>query len=413
VVDLLERPGVIEGVSPGFYFQRCLDIWSSDLLTTIDRKVPALSALQRAPKGRPLPRRDDPPLASRLAAGDMALLDAIAARQGATFQALRASAAGALGLSLENVSPFVTGIGQAHPLETGFAFLKPYGIPYLAGSGVKGAVRAACAADWEERCPGRRAELLLHYFGSDDRRQGRKRDDDGARHRRGALVFFDLFPERPRRDTSGTSWNWADAIRVDIVNPHVGNYYQGKEPPAEWLQPSPSNFLTLRPGLRWTLRLLYRPSVSAARPGWEGEIRPGLETALTGYGLGAKKSWGYGLFDILDDRRGGGVPPARDRTGAAPLSPAAAAREPGARPAPVPRRSAAAQALESTIQALKSNDVRGRLSQLERDLGACRPEERAELLGLLERRLESFGWKTKDRSPVMDRLRRAVGPPEA
>ena len=28
-----------------------------------------------------------------------------------------------------------------HPLENGFAFLQPYGLPYLAGSGVKGVLR--------------------------------------------------------------------------------------------------------------------------------------------------------------------------------------------------------------------------------------------------------------------------------
>ncbi|MBW1963132.1 MAG: hypothetical protein JRJ04_16955, partial [Deltaproteobacteria bacterium] len=40
-------------------------------------------------------------------------------------------------------SPFVTGVGMEHPLENGFAFLSPYGLPYLPGSSVKGVLRKA------------------------------------------------------------------------------------------------------------------------------------------------------------------------------------------------------------------------------------------------------------------------------
>ena len=34
-------------------------------------------------------------------------------------------------------APLATGLGNEHPLENGFAFLNPHGLPYLAGSGVK------------------------------------------------------------------------------------------------------------------------------------------------------------------------------------------------------------------------------------------------------------------------------------
>lgn len=42
-----------------------------------------------------------------------------------------------------STSPFMTGIGNEHPLENGFAFLNPYGLPYLPGSSIKGVLRAA------------------------------------------------------------------------------------------------------------------------------------------------------------------------------------------------------------------------------------------------------------------------------
>ena len=40
-------------------------------------------------------------------------------------------------------APFATGLGLEHPIENGFSFLSPYGLPYLAGSGVKGVLRRA------------------------------------------------------------------------------------------------------------------------------------------------------------------------------------------------------------------------------------------------------------------------------
>jgi len=40
-------------------------------------------------------------------------------------------------------APFMTGIGNEHPLENGFSFMPPYGLPYLPGSAVKGVLRRA------------------------------------------------------------------------------------------------------------------------------------------------------------------------------------------------------------------------------------------------------------------------------
>lgn len=40
-------------------------------------------------------------------------------------------------------APFVTGMGNPHPLENGFTWHPTLGMPYLPGSAVKGLVRAA------------------------------------------------------------------------------------------------------------------------------------------------------------------------------------------------------------------------------------------------------------------------------
>ena len=57
-----------------------------------------------------------------------------------------------LSLDATAIAPFTTGLGNEHPLENGFAFLNPYGLPYLAGSGVKGvllqAARELASGQW-------------------------------------------------------------------------------------------------------------------------------------------------------------------------------------------------------------------------------------------------------------------------
>ena len=56
-------------------------------------------------------------------------------------------------LPAQSIAPFMTGLGNEHPLENGFAFLNPYGLPYLPGSGVKGVLRRAAE------------ELALGFYG--------------------------------------------------------------------------------------------------------------------------------------------------------------------------------------------------------------------------------------------------------
>ncbi|RMD62205.1 hypothetical protein D6833_07245, partial [Candidatus Parcubacteria bacterium] len=44
-------------------------------------------------------------------------------------------------VEVQTIAPLITGGGNPHPVENGFAFLNPYGVPYLAASGVKGTLR--------------------------------------------------------------------------------------------------------------------------------------------------------------------------------------------------------------------------------------------------------------------------------
>jgi CRISPR type III-B/RAMP module RAMP protein Cmr6 len=380
VAEALLRPGVMEALSPGFYYQRCLKLWTARRDRTVKEKRDAVSPLLAAQA-----------YGARIVRGEPDLHRALLRRQAETVDALCRAFAG-LKKRLRNITPFVTGIGQPHPLETGFAFLKPYGIPYLAGSGVKGAVRTACADDWLDRFgeAGQR-ERLLHYYGSADKEEPARRQT-GSDHHRGALVFLDMFPAPPPDGRNG----WADALQLDIVNPHYGKYYQGQSVPADWLSPVPSYFLTLAAGLEWSLYIIYAP-LRDPRADWEKEIEPGLVAALTANGLGAKKTLGYGLFEVLSRVDGAGPPEMAEASSPAPVGArtAAAARGP----------SAAAQALEARMRSLRSHEIKPQAEALRRDLERCREDERGPLLGALEARLKELGWRRRDVDAMMDRLR--------
>jgi CRISPR type III-B/RAMP module RAMP protein Cmr6 len=386
---LLAQHEVEAQVSPGFYFQRCLPIWERGLVRTRKEKAVAL---------RPLVSGGN---SGVHVTGEPALPMALVARQGATWDALAREHDG-VELRLRGLVPFVTGIGQPHPLETGFAFLKPYGVPYLAGAGVKGAVRSACREVWRQDRPAQVDDLLRHYFGSDEREA--LGPPAGPPRQRGALWFLDLFPEVP---------SWERAFRADVVNPHYGPYYAGSSEPADWHTPKPSFFLTLHADLEWRLRLLYAP-LDAARADWWAEIGPGVRLALTEGGLGAKKSWGYGLFTIVMEHvhsrgAGPGVEPGADAP-PAQESPGGRARPAVAAP-PGPRPLVAA--LSQLIDTLKAKEVPAQLSRIERDLREATAEERDRVIGQFEARLRSLGFKAKDVARHTARLRAGGGGPPA
>lgn len=313
--------------------------------------------------------------------GDRDLYRALLERAGHVYRSLVAQGAEGMEIRLSSLSPFVTGIGQPHPLENGFAFLKPYGVPYLAGSGVKGAVRAACTQAWREKLGDVECKaLLLHYFGSDDKDPPRGVE---ARRLRGTLTFLDLWPQVQ---------GWDDVFRLDIVNPHYGPYYQGKDVPADWHSPVPSFFLTLRHGLRWCLRILYCPVDRSEPPrDWGTEIMPGVRAALTTEGLGAKKSWGYGLFTIEAEEFHG---PPRTPTADAPTAHEKQAAETGlapqapqpASPAPEPPLTPGAQSLMLRIRTMRDTEV-SRMPTFAQDIARCSPEEQPVLVAALRHRL--------------------------
>jgi len=305
---------------------------------------------------------------------------ALAGRQGQTTprDAMRKMAT--------SVAPIVTGMGMEHPLENGFAFLDPYGVPYLPGSSVKGVLRRAAEelALFEEDSKGWTIPAVWWLFGFDassgffslharDLRTGeltehdsvreeretwhqryrdslvrleedsqgldvlrdlaavlrgrkpeqvdrdealewarglevdpgtRRRPDEVAKlHLRGSLELWDVIPQPPE--------NGPADLRVDIMNPHYGHYYQGDppgniQPPHDAGSPNPIFFLTIPEGWRFGFVCRLRPVAAlppwfteevGGGPRWQAMVEAALEHAFDWLGFGAKTSLGYGAME--------------------------------------------------------------------------------------------------------------------
>ena len=286
---------------------------------------------------------------------DHACMKALADREAVLFQ----TAAGSNGLELiaKSVAPFTTGLGNEHPLENGFAFLNPYGLPYLPGSGVKGVVRRAAEElahrDFFENESGWTLPAIWHLFGFEPwlMPQGRESDAEWQEwiggfsvakteieeylnavldehsdahkelkdrildtdnpdanplrallrekhlHVRGALEFWDVVPQIK-----------GNKLAVEIMTPHQSHYYQnkahaGNKSPHDSGSPNPISFLTVPPDsdfvfhVRYDHRRLSRCAPELAKDGrWRALLKAAFEHAFEWLGFGAKTAVGYGAM---------------------------------------------------------------------------------------------------------------------
>ncbi len=113
--------GGFSDAAPGHRFNLYFPIWRDDWSPDNQGKKDAIKACTRIPPSV------------------VTLLDALRDRQHALFS----THSDGLHIPAVSIAPFATGLGNEHPVENGFAFLTPYGLPYLAGSGVKGILRRA------------------------------------------------------------------------------------------------------------------------------------------------------------------------------------------------------------------------------------------------------------------------------
>ncbi|PYV45092.1 MAG: type III-B CRISPR module RAMP protein Cmr6 [Acidobacteria bacterium] len=230
------------------------------------------------------------------------LLDALAARQKALSD-LHAAAGQIMEIHAQATAPFTTGLGNEHPLENGVAFLNPYGLPYLPGSGVKGVLRQAAqelaSGEWGESLGWSEEKRYTLQIGKEtvqismlDVLFGLQSGDGDSEHVRGVLSFWDVIPQ-----------NAGDSLMVEIMTPHQTHYYQNGKSPHESGDPTPICFLTVPPGSRFTFHVTCDPGrLNKIAPDlvkqkiWQELLRPVFEHAFAWLGFGAKTAVGYGAM---------------------------------------------------------------------------------------------------------------------
>lgn len=191
-------------------------------------------------------------------------------------------------------APLATGLGNEHPLENGFAFLTPHGLPYLPGSGAKGAIRRAAeelaSGEWGNTA-GWTQEAIDNLFGPGEERLA----DKSATFRRGALAFWDVFFQPPKGQ---------GALSVEIMTPHHAGYLQSSGSPHANEQPNPILFLAIPAGAQCHLIVQCNPALiqdASVLDHWKILLAAALDLAGEWLGFGAKAAVGYGR--LAPDRK--------------------------------------------------------------------------------------------------------------
>lgn len=225
--------------------------------------------------------------------------------------------AGALPVPLRAQSRLAIGLGLPHPTQTALLLDRLTGCPYVPGSSVKGALRAAA---------GRVADGVLDTGEPSDREFWRQYLDrlfgpsaDSDLRARGEIIAYDAFP---------AAW---PRLEVDVLTPHYQDYYgddaeRPRVSPGDWQDPTPVAFPSVAPGTELVFWL--GPSKGALHRDDLGQdenldrLKRLLRTTLRRIGIGAKTSTGYGLFDDTAPAAPRAVePPERRRGEAVVLAP--------------------------------------------------------------------------------------------
>lgn len=166
----------------------------------------------------------------------------------------------------ELTEPLITGIGLEHPVEVGFLWEHNLGIPYIAGSTIKGITR-----DWARNWSQETEEDIIRIFGSEDTKNSQV----------GSVIFFDALPYKKAN------------VKADIITPHYSPYYSQKECPGDWFDPNPIPFLTVCENQRFIFFIVPRKEKYSKDC---LKVLKWLDDVLTTIGAGAKTATGYGGF---------------------------------------------------------------------------------------------------------------------
>lgn len=188
----------------------------------------------------------------------------------------------------------IIGLGASHPQETSMTLHHTYGIPYIPGSAVKGITRHWIVlkfADDIARETKEDFEKVIDKISSaieSDNNINRQIDEInfkdildifGTQKHEGKIIFFDAYPIENIK------------LKTDIMNPHYPDYYTQKEPPTDWQSPRPIKFLTIDSNTKFQFYIAGKDKELLDK------TKKLLIEALKNYGIGAKTSLGYGIFE--------------------------------------------------------------------------------------------------------------------
>jgi CRISPR-associated protein Cmr6 len=188
----------------------------------------------------------------------------------------------------------IIGLGASHPQETSMTLHHIYGIPYIPGSAIKGITRHWIVlkfADDIARETKEDFEKITDKISSaieSDYDINRQIDEInfndildifGTQKHEGKIIFFDAFPIENIK------------LKTDIMNPHYPDYYTQNEPPTDWQSPRPIKFLTIDSNTEFQFYIAGKDKELLDK------TKKLLIEALKNYGIGAKTSLGYGIFE--------------------------------------------------------------------------------------------------------------------
>lgn len=253
-------------------------------------------------------------LVKPIGAADPIVLRELDRRTRKAAATLAAQGATVLEVEARQVERLVSGQGDHHALEAGFRLHPVFGVPFLPGSGLKGAVRHALLlrlasaenlADLREEtlesAPRRLRDVMRSLFGTaikDARAEERSlRADRVDSDHSGRVIALDAFPLEGARNL----------VEADVLTPHHDDYRK----------PNPVPYLVVPAGVRWRFVVALAPPWKGAReqacPEDSHLLKQALEDALTLFGLGGKTGAGHGRFRIEKKAQGeAGQAPAPD-----------------------------------------------------------------------------------------------------
>ena len=161
----------------------------------------------------------------------------------------------------------VVGLGNESIYETSVTLHHTYGIPYIPASALKGAIRNyVIQTEFKNESKALQNSSFISIFGDKDQK--------------GKVIFFDAYPVG------------LPEIAVDVINVHYPDYYKSSKPPADYQDPNPVFFITVKnTSFEFITGIKKKSDENVLDKAFDY-----LQKALTEFGIGAKTSVGYGYF---------------------------------------------------------------------------------------------------------------------